>query len=138
MDVDISKYLDSAKELMGVKCVELSRPIFYYARNEQKHPIVTVCLLVLKEEGEEPVVSRGVSICSPIEGVRKPEGRKRALKRAMHAVYTQCESDYLICRNEAIDQIDSTELDPLITYKSTYDCVLTTFEMQLLEKLKLI
>jgi len=138
MYVDISKYLDSTKELMWVKCVELPRPIFYYARNAQKHPIVTVCLLVLKEEGEEPVVSRGISICSPIEGVRKPEGRKRALKRAMHAIYTQCKADYPISRYEACMQIESTELDHRINHKSMYNCALTTFEMHLLEKLKLI
>ncbi|GAG90792.1 unnamed protein product, partial [marine sediment metagenome] len=59
-------------------------PIYYYIRDEDHHPIVTVCLL--KNNGD---ISRGVAVCSKQESPHKAYGRALAFKRAKKAIKAQ-------------------------------------------------
>lgn len=64
------------------------RAFFYYVRDKQGNPRVTVCLL---SDGETH--ARGMSICSIRDGINKKEGRRIAIARARKAWGTQKDSD---------------------------------------------
>ena len=51
--------------------------------------IFTACLFLDKNND---ILSRGVSICSPLDTFKRSEGRKRAYKRAMRALHTKTDS----------------------------------------------
>ena len=55
---------------------------FYYLRDCHGHPRTTVCLLV----SPDGVISRGLSLCSYGDFVRKKEGRNKARGRAVQAI----------------------------------------------------
>lgn len=54
--------------------------------------IYTACLFLDKDRN---IISRGVTICSPLDTFEKEEGKKRSYKRAMKALHTK-KSDLLI------------------------------------------
>ena len=56
---------------------------FYYYRDRESKPRITVCLL--KANG---AVARGIAICSLKDNPCKKTGRKIALQRATHAMKT--------------------------------------------------
>jgi hypothetical protein len=58
---------------------------YYYFRNAEKKPYVTVCLLV-NEQNSDGEWSRGVAICSAQDNPCKKTGRKIAYQRAIHAM----------------------------------------------------
>ena len=58
------------------------REKFYYLRDSHGHPRTTVCLLV----SPDGVISRGISLCSYFDPVRKAEGRNKARGRAVQAL----------------------------------------------------
>lgn len=60
------------------------RPFFYYIRDNDGHPRVTVCLV-----SDGVVHARGLSFCSPRDVLSKKEGRRLALARARKAYGTK-------------------------------------------------
>ena len=57
---------------------------FYYYRDEDKHPRITVC--VIEKDG---AYHRGVAICAPDDRVIKSKGRVRASGRVDQALHHQ-------------------------------------------------
>jgi hypothetical protein len=51
--------------------------------------VFTACLFLDKNND---ILSRGVSICSPLDTFKRAEGRSRAYKRAMRALHTKIDS----------------------------------------------
>ena len=60
---------------------------YYYIRDEENKPRVTVCLMK-EEEGDVGITSRGVSVCSYQDNPCKRVGRKIARNRANYALLT--------------------------------------------------
>lgn len=109
---------------------------FYYMRDEENRPIVTICLV---KEGDK--VARGMSICSALDLPRKADGRNRAMGRAMEAIkYKGCSKDVrrpevktLLARLSGTKLLDSQHL-PTSKFKSGLLAVneLTEFERKIL------
>lgn len=57
---------------------------YYYCRDSNNRPVVTVCLL--KSNGN---IAQGVAICSLLDNPCKKTGRKIARDRAIHAMKTR-------------------------------------------------
>lgn len=115
--------------------VLMKKEIYYYFRDENNRPIVTVCLI---KDGD--YVRRGVSICSIADGSNKKIGRKIAQGRAMKPVEPgNCSP---ICSDKAWEslmfQLSDVYFDcPLpFKYKSSMITMdeLTPFEYKLVEK----
>lgn len=58
------------------------REIYYYVRNKERKPLVTVCLLFSPSEDK---IYRGVAVCSPKDNPNKAIGRGIAKGRALRA-----------------------------------------------------
>lgn len=113
------------------------RVYYYYYRNENRAPIITVCLI---KDGDN--VARGVTIRSPLDILRKSEGRRWARKYAKRALGTKTSSEP-IGRQEVLE-IVATALDPemnhvirtkdahIFDFKSVYNPQLTAFEKRLI------
>ena len=59
----------------------MAREIYYYLRDGERKPVVTVCLLEAENER-----ARGVSICSKKDNPSKRSGKKIAKDRAKYAL----------------------------------------------------
>jgi hypothetical protein len=60
---------------------------YYYLRDEDNHPRITVCLI------EDSGFHRGISLCSFDEKeIDKGYGRRKARSRALHAYHTRTDS----------------------------------------------
>ncbi len=120
---------------------------YYYLRNEQGHPVVTICLGVL---GRTKDIARGIGICSPSDTVCKKEGRRWARKRTMKAFGLQKTSNPIQCdepvnRIEALKTLQSVKdsevqilpkevkWDFLLT-KSAFNPTLMDFEKEILKE----
>jgi len=68
----------------------ISKIKFYYKNCPIIGNIFTACLLV---SDEKKIISRGVAICSILDGHRKQEGRKIALIRAKKAMFKKESGD---------------------------------------------
>lgn len=108
---------------------------YYYLRDTNGHPLVTICLLSNIAKGR---FARGVAICSPSENVRKPRGKGKALKRALDAAQKLMTSGP-IRREEALETLHRThafKVSPEITMcKSTFmstEDSLTNYEKRLI------
>jgi len=104
-------------------------PIYYYIRDKNNHPIITVCLL--ENNGD---ISRGIAVCSKQESPWKNYGRALAFKRARKAIKAQ-QDLFMVVRDEIV--IILTELDAnreFFWYKGKFNPALTEYEMALLEK----
>ena len=55
--------------------------LFYYLRDKDKRPAITICLL-----REGTFVARGMAICSHMDQPCRKKGRKQATKRAKRAM----------------------------------------------------
>ena len=62
-----------------------TKKYFYYGRDNENKPIVTVCLQVEKLDGKIMNISRGVAICSKKDIPKKKIGRIIASARANNA-----------------------------------------------------
>ncbi|HQN26874.1 MAG TPA: hypothetical protein PLD71_10630 [Syntrophales bacterium] len=80
------------------------RPVYYYLRDKEKQPLVTVCLLVDMKTRE--VVSRGVAICSPLDHPTKRIGRGIAYGRALRAGRAWPDDSEGVCRPVALRQME--------------------------------
>lgn len=91
---------------------------FYYFRDENNYPIVTICLLYFPKEN---ILCRGLSICSPRDSVSKEEGRDISEDRAIKAFREEKNID-LIRRKSIIkllkDIIDRNPKDCKVLDKS--------------------
>lgn len=119
----------------------ITRKWFYYFRDENRHPVITVCL-VKDEDGK---YHRGMTVRSFSEkDINKPKGRGLAYSRALAALNdTFDERTNMVQRMEAIDVILSVvdlEGNPTLPvqenrlYKCTRDATLSEFEVFMIEK----
>lgn len=102
------------------------RAIYYYVRDEEKKPIVSVCLI---EDGRN-ILSRGISVCSLRDLPNKAKGRGLALSRALFAIENEC-----CC--EPINRFEAVVIPETIDFgcKVDYNPILTEHEEKLLAKL---
>ena len=92
----------------------MEQTIFYYLRDNQNRPLITVCLHKING-----AICRGIAICSDKDNPSKKTGKTIAFGRAMRARKSKKESE-IINRKEAD------------IYKSSNDPVFTEFEVKLL------
>lgn len=104
------------------------RELFYYGRDDQNKPVVTVCLL---ENGGE--LARGVAACSQQDNPHKRVGRNIAKERARYAMMTKGNNCVIngIKGVHAILRSNVAGVD-LGWMKSAYNPKLTEFEERLL------
>ena len=113
---------------------------YFYLRDRNHHPTVTVCI---KRKGEE--IARGLSILNPSDRINKKEGRKYARKYADKALGTK-RTNYPIQKTEVLQLLErvyeygsphpimETGNSFICEYKSVYDPVLTSYEYKLLTR----
>lgn len=106
------------------------RTRYYYIRDREKKPRVTICLL----ETKEGVVAKGVSICSILDNPSKRVGRDIAFGRATQAVMKgnslkdRIQSPKVKTALDLIDPVEYTRL----YLKKEWNPELTEFERRLL------
>lgn len=109
---------------------EQTREIFYYFRDKENKPIITVCLLVAGE-----TITRGIAICSNKDIPCKAVGRNISKQRAWHA-FLWNESGLPILRSDAANiAFEITHTDPsteIGDFKMDDNPRLTDFENRLL------
>uniref|UniRef100_A0A6M3M4V6 Peptidase n=1 Tax=viral metagenome TaxID=1070528 RepID=A0A6M3M4V6_9ZZZZ len=108
------------------------KEVFYFLRDKEKRPVVTVCLLVLEEDGEHfvdtikpfqagTVVARGVAICSDKETpcinikAKQRNGPGKARKQAYKALKAT-KDQFPIRRPEPIEVLNKV-------YVANDDCL---------------
>ena len=92
------------------------KEIIYYERDENKRPVISVCLVV---NDNKVVISRGVAKCSKKRMPVKKRGRDKATERARKAV--RC----------GISESDWSDTDP---WKAVFNPTLTPYEQTLIAK----
>jgi len=95
---------------------------FYYYRDCDGSPIVTVC--VIKDDN---FIGRGVAICSSNDHIVKKRGRDIAYGREVKALMNQ-ESSLEIKRDEVLDIVEESMGYTFFTEKSYYGTGMTEFE----------
>jgi len=101
---------------------------YYYFRNAQKAPLVTVCLMT----GESEFV-RGIAVCSPLDIVSKAIGRGLARGKALRALGTRSNSSPI--KRTIVSEIrEEVGFPKTWKYKSEYMPELSSFERKLVEK----
>ena len=96
---------------------------FYYVRDKQNRPVVTVCL----GTDENGVHSRGVAYCSDKDIPKKSTGRAIARGRMLKAFHNQ-ETFDPICFSRMETKIMTDISLVCFDKKSHYDCALTMRE----------
>ena len=72
------------------------KEFFYYIRNANNEPIITVCLLLAKLDNGLHSWFRGIAICSPMDQPNKKIGRSIASGRAKSAWERSCDITNLV------------------------------------------
>jgi len=114
---------------------------FYYFKDTENRPTVTVCLISLKNK-----VARGIAICSTKDNFSKKTyvddngnivkgGRDIAEERAMTALLDE-ENSEPIYRSECDDILTNCGFDLEVEYKSEFDPELSEFELKLFKAKK--
>ena len=100
---------------------------YYYLRDQEARPIVTVCLF-----NEDGFTSKGIAICSEKDQPNKKIGREIALGRAIKA-FAKDTTENLIQRKRAIEQMKkvASHWSP---WKTNHNPVLTPYEKKILAK----
>ena len=116
---------------------------YYYFRDMENKPIITVCLLV--PDHYLLPICRGVAICSRLDQPNKKVGRSIALGRARKAFLGRTNT-CLVSRKECLNIYDRAYLfDPAhnyysiayrFLYKSECNVTLTDFERKLINRAK--
>jgi len=112
---------------------------FYYFRDNENRPRVTVCILKKKYK-----IARGISICSLVDNFSKKDledengeiiqgGRSRAYDRAYTAITKGIDSEPIL-RVEGHQVLDICGFDLETNYKSEFMPVLSDFEKTLVLK----
>lgn len=114
---------------------------FYYLRNKNKHPRVTICLMAWEDEGGTVSYTRGVALCSDAEMPVKAVGRRIARSRAIKAHHHQGDGDYYNNSGLTYGLFWRRVVEPLGRRHGVYPCyksrqvyVLTDLEKKLVEK----
>ena len=109
---------------------KMDRTYFYYLRDKNKRPLVTICLHCIGDK-----YYRGVAICSPKDSPVKRVGRNIAFGRALQAVKKGERKEGLINRPEALDvYLLTSEDNSYFEYNSTDKAILDSFEKKLVKK----
>ena len=98
---------------------------FYYYRDENRHPRVTVCL----GEDEEGNIARGISICSLQDNPCKVIGRELAIRQMLRA-FKKKESSNEIKSNNAFEVL--TKTNAAFLFKSAYNPALIDYEQRII------
>ena len=113
---------------------------YYYLRDKNHHPIATVCI---KEK--DGYIARGLTILNSSDKIDKKEGRKWSRKYADRALGTRA-TGLPIAREEAVEKlyklyehnsllpVMATEHRFILTYKSVFEPILTSYEYKLLTR----
>lgn len=115
---------------------------YYYFKDSNNAPVVTVALLKIDNE-----YARGVAICSPTENFSRKEGRKRSKERALLAMVARSHFDQLTLAGPALKALarvvgcvhEFTAFCSMILFSGTdfhrgiYNPRLTPYEEYLLE-----
>ena len=107
--------------------LEPAKSWFYYLRDGNKQPRVTVCLM--KTNG---VITRGVSLCSHLDVLKKNKGKSKAAGRAIKALLKK-ENALPINRPEAIRVLASVGGAMQFQYKSEFSPTLMSFEEKMIQ-----
>jgi hypothetical protein len=100
---------------------------YYYCRDKQHRPIITVCLLSF----EDGFMARGVSICSPKDQPEKEVGRCIAHNRALRSLLHRRGHGNLINRPEAISTCIAASCN-FAAMKQEIHPTLTAFERKII------
>ncbi len=103
---------------------------FYYVRDEQGNPRITVCL----GKDRTGKIARGISICSEKDTVDKCKGRKLAYIR-MNQARTSGKTTGSIACSDRSSVADFMDANPDIDYKSEAEVEVSAFETSLLKSL---
>ena len=74
---------------------------FYYLRDKDNKPVVSVCLK--KDDENDKLFHRGISVCSMRDNCEKAHGRYLAITRSLRAQKNRKKSCDKIKRQETID-----------------------------------
>jgi hypothetical protein len=106
---------------------------YYYKRDENNRPLVTICVVKDPMTGE---VARGLAFCSPSDQPVKAKGRQIALGRATQAMKHQKDMNYIrhqgawhtqwLAHKSGQDTLD------WCLYKSYYNPKLTDLEQRIM------
>lgn len=124
------------KEIKPKLIKEHSSPIFYYIRDKQHNPIITICLI----KTIDGIVCRGIAIRNDKDQISKSKGREISFKRAVSALYKEGDSLF-IDREETMIKIENIDCSYVfseinIYYKSIYNSRITEFERSLFDKVE--
>lgn len=112
--------------------MEIKREAYYYARDKQNRPVVTVCLLV----DDKCNIARGVAICSAKDSPNKVWGRALSRSRALACFQSMgMHSMEPVRRKEALEVLVSLPgKQPYhLMAKAWWNPALTEFERDLVE-----
>ena len=105
---------------------------FYYRRDKDNHPRMTICLL---RDPRTNIVCRGIALCSYKEdNIDKEVGRDLAESRAVTAFKTKGDSEVIICADAYgvfCDCLKPEDIPFNSSTKSCYNPILTEFEKKL-------
>lgn len=103
---------------------------FYYFRDTDNHPRITVCII---QDPKSKIYCRGLSLCSFMDATEKEFGRDMAEDRAIKAFKTQKHSEKMtrVETDKIISSILKFGNELNNAYKSVYDTLLTEFETKL-------
>ena len=105
----------------------MDQKIYYYIRDKDNHPIVTVCLL---KNGSD--ITRGTAICSRQDIPWKEYGRALAFKRAMKTMKAE-ENLFMVVRTEILEILESLEVpEDFFEWKGFFNPRLSLYETHLL------
>jgi hypothetical protein len=110
------------------------KAVYYYIRDANKSPVVTVCLIVENKQ----IVARGVAICSERDFPNRQIGRGISYGRALKA-YTDRRSGGDIFRDDASNRLlrlPDCDFGRTHFFKYSHDPVLTPMEKALKSKFK--
>lgn len=110
----------------------MNNEYFYYMRDQEGRPRITVCLI-----SEEGVLCRGLSLCSHLDAPKIKTGRNKAKGRAVKALVRK-QASLPVVRKESFDvlidvKVTMTSFEKHFQFKSWYDAKPTGFEKKLLE-----
>ena len=109
----------------------MNNPIYYYIRDKENHPIITVCLMT-----DNKKTSRGIAVCSKQESPDKAYGKALAFKRAKKAMKAQ-DNLFIVARDEIIEILDELPVpNDFYFWKGKFNPGLSHYELELLSKNK--
>ena len=104
---------------------------YYYLRDPENHPIVTVCLL----EDNIHNTARGIAVCSELDAPNKKVGRAISKGRALKAMLSGNHSPMIREELDVIQaKLEDIELLDLENFKGELNPKLTEYEQNLLQR----